>query len=559
MDPNVPVQPTPQRPAAFRPPRADEPEEERRPASAPAQEVPRRAAPARQPLNLEDVPLVPERHVYRRAATATAGEPVQQIKALPLKLTVQTYLNHVSEGEFERSIKEIAEARHHFLRQRPNQPQPPVQPHMSAAHAAGSNNKDVEWSSMEYQRPPHFNVQRDPVSTTMATVPVIINGVIFEEGVIDTGTTNTLISQTTARQLGMLHLIEPCHIKFSCADGKSSMPWGRIKRLNVGVEGLVIPLDVYVSGATTYDVLIGTDWLTQARAVISFDRAEMSVRIDPYTVGRIPILTVPKASSLYTSFDPGPQVHDFTLYSGGEDRGGEDCAPTVHMDAKAVCAAEDKPRGSDLCGPSNAHPGWESVMVSEKAIVPSKAVPSLLSSDARHKEAHPVLEPWELPPPVKSLPWQDDIAIVGAVSGQDSALDFKEMGHVVNGLCFVDRKALMDGAPSDVRGGCQAQDIHNIEKALPQNGTHNWKPSRTPRCNFKEKDKDQGCVPWVALWDSMPINLSLHGQQSLLYGKNESALFMRLPMKGTKFKSWGYRCPLISLLDTGVLHPELVS
>jgi hypothetical protein len=44
------------------------------------------------------------------------------------------------------------------------------------------------------------------------------------------------------------------------------------------VEGLVIPVDVFVSGATSYDVFLGTDWLTQAHAEISFAKQEMSFK-----------------------------------------------------------------------------------------------------------------------------------------------------------------------------------------------------------------------------------------------------------------------------------------
>jgi hypothetical protein len=114
-----------------------------------------------------------------------------------------------------------------------------------------------------------------------------------------------MISQSAARQLGLIDQIEPSRLRYSCADGKTSSPWGILKKLPVGVEGLVFPIGVFVSGATSYDVLLGTDWLTQAHAEISFAKSEMSFRIDPNILGRVPITVVPADKALrYCMFRP---------------------------------------------------------------------------------------------------------------------------------------------------------------------------------------------------------------------------------------------------------------
>jgi hypothetical protein len=68
-----------------------------------------------------------------------------------------------------------------------------------------------------------------------------------------------------------------------------SAPWGIIRKLPVGVEGFSIPIDVFVSGATSYDVLAQRTWLIQAHAEISFAKSEMTYRIDPQFMGRVPI------------------------------------------------------------------------------------------------------------------------------------------------------------------------------------------------------------------------------------------------------------------------------
>eukprot|EP00884_Botryococcus_braunii_P020948 jgi/Botrbrau1/7537/Bobra.0019s0025.1 len=146
-------------------------------------------------------------------------------------------------------------------------------------------------------QPPQLNLQRHLVNTTVATVPIIINELVFEDGIIDTGATNTMISQSAARHLNLMDQIEPSRLRYSCADGKMSTPWGIIRKLPVAVEGLVIPIDVFVSGATSYDVLLGTDWLTQAHAEISFAKQEISFRIEPQIMGRVPITVMPASKS----------------------------------------------------------------------------------------------------------------------------------------------------------------------------------------------------------------------------------------------------------------------
>jgi hypothetical protein len=118
----------PPRPAAPRPtPAQHQPHEPRTPAApAPA---PARGPAAHPPADLGGLPPLPNAArpaAYRRPVpiTPATAEPIQQIKGLPMKLTVQTYLNHISEEEFNKSMKELKESREEFLRYRQqDQPQ----------------------------------------------------------------------------------------------------------------------------------------------------------------------------------------------------------------------------------------------------------------------------------------------------------------------------------------------------------------------------------------------------------------------------------------------------
>jgi hypothetical protein len=242
----------PPRPAAPRPtPAQHQPHEPRTPAApAPA---PARGPAAHPPADLGGLPPLPNAArpaAYRRPvpiAPATA-EPIQQIKGLPMKLTVQTYLNHISEEEFNKSMKELKESREEFLRYRQrDQPQARATNaeviNISGGTTSTSVTEDEESPSA---RAPQLNLQRNPVNTTVATVPIIIKNIVFEDGITDTGATNTMISQSAARQLNLIDQIEPSRLRYSCADGKMSSTWNIIRQLPVGVEGLVIPIDVFV-------------------------------------------------------------------------------------------------------------------------------------------------------------------------------------------------------------------------------------------------------------------------------------------------------------------------
>jgi hypothetical protein len=291
------------RPAAPRPvPAQRQPVAPTTPAAPPP--APAREPAARPPVDLGGLPPLPNAArpaAYRRpvAIAPATAEPIQQIKGLPMKLTVQTYLNHISEEEFNKSIKELKESREEFLRNRQRDPPPARATNAEVINISGGTTS----TSMTYDEEspstqvPQSNLQRNPVNTTVATVPIIINDLVFEDGIIDTGATNTMISQSAARQLNLIDQIEPSRLRYSCADGKMSTPWGIIRKLPVGVEGLVIPIDVFVSGATSYDVLLGTDWLTQAHAEISFAKQEMSFRIEPQIMGRVPITVMPASRS----------------------------------------------------------------------------------------------------------------------------------------------------------------------------------------------------------------------------------------------------------------------
>src|SRR5581483_4627092 len=46
---------------------------------------------------------------------------------------------------------------------------------------------------------------------------------------------------------------------------------GKVKDLPINIKGITIPIDVDVSEATTYTVIVRNDWLTKTNGIIDFN------------------------------------------------------------------------------------------------------------------------------------------------------------------------------------------------------------------------------------------------------------------------------------------------
>eukprot|EP00884_Botryococcus_braunii_P011705 jgi/Botrbrau1/20535/Bobra.145_2s0084.1 len=187
------------------------------PALVPA--FPRKAPAPRPQVDLWGLPPLPDppRPAYRRPpiVPAPSSEPIQQIKGLPMKLTVQSYLNHISAEEFQRSIQELHASRQQVLRSKQTTSTSPRAAEAELVVISSDTSESPSASDTPEAPRVQEHLQRNPISTTVATVPIICNKTISNEEIIDTGATNTTISQSAARQLGMLNQIEPCRLKFS--------------------------------------------------------------------------------------------------------------------------------------------------------------------------------------------------------------------------------------------------------------------------------------------------------------------------------------------------------
>src|SRR5436305_6056987 len=91
--------------------------------------------------------------------------------------------------------------------------------------------------------------------------------------ILDSGSAISLISQDFARKLG-IKATEPSKLLISTAAGKVSRLLGKIVNLSIQIDSIKIPSTVHIIDTNDYQVLVGNDWLKEARTQINWNSGE---------------------------------------------------------------------------------------------------------------------------------------------------------------------------------------------------------------------------------------------------------------------------------------------
>ena len=218
----------------------------------------------------------------RAAAYRASPKPqtiVEQLQQLPLKMTVGTYANTCN----DKTYKAIMDAFRREPERSPGPPPPPPAPAAAGPSAAMHSTACNIRPSTQHQR----NLHASKNKSGCLIVPVKVNGVIFNKGIVDTGASHSMISQGAVRKLGLWdHIYKDRMQGYDTASGDHVKPWGILKNIDVAIGVLELPLEhVLVSGSTGFDILVGNDWLRLAQAEISYEKQQISYRIDPDHIG----------------------------------------------------------------------------------------------------------------------------------------------------------------------------------------------------------------------------------------------------------------------------------
>ena len=99
--------------------------------------------------------------------------------------------------------------------------------------------------------------------------------------IVDSGASHTVMSQSVARKLQLIPYLESTNSSFLTAAGSRERPWGILREMPIQVGKLTLPVDVHVTKATSYSILLGCDWLSQAGAVLDWDAKKLRFLVGP--------------------------------------------------------------------------------------------------------------------------------------------------------------------------------------------------------------------------------------------------------------------------------------
>ena len=128
------------------------------------------------------------------------------------------------------------------------------------------------------QDPPAFKA---PVVTTADDWDVVETEVLLGRAdgrfmpipaVVDTGASNTVVPRITLKRLSRQGDVVRSDVPFTNADGVRAPSCGLVRGLLISLGDMVCSVDAYVTEATNYGILLGSDFLAPIRADISYSR-----------------------------------------------------------------------------------------------------------------------------------------------------------------------------------------------------------------------------------------------------------------------------------------------
>ena len=115
---------------------------------------------------------------------------------------------------------------------------------------------------------------------------VEISGYKFS-AIVDSGATHCCMTDVLAKKLLLYNRIRPCKKSFKTASGASSMPMGIIYNVDVTLGSVTLPVDVFITQASNYWMLLGNSFLAPMGVQIDFTNGLLTYHTGPSTTESI--------------------------------------------------------------------------------------------------------------------------------------------------------------------------------------------------------------------------------------------------------------------------------
>ena len=87
--------------------------------------------------------------------------------------------------------------------------------------------------------------------------------------ILDSGSSGSVVTKNFLKEIGRT-IDRKCEINMVRIHNEKRQPLGEVLNLSVQIQDAIIPVNVTVTEATDYSVIIGNDWLTKCKASLSW-------------------------------------------------------------------------------------------------------------------------------------------------------------------------------------------------------------------------------------------------------------------------------------------------
>ncbi|GBB91667.1 hypothetical protein RclHR1_19010001 [Rhizophagus clarus] len=94
--------------------------------------------------------------------------------------------------------------------------------------------------------------------------------------IVDSGAAGSIVAHHFLSQLGV-HIDQPSTTSMVNVNGERKIPIGEVLNFPIKVQGIEVPIDMVVTEAETYSVIVGNDWLRKVKANIDYETSTMTI------------------------------------------------------------------------------------------------------------------------------------------------------------------------------------------------------------------------------------------------------------------------------------------
>jgi len=165
-------------------------------------------------------------------------------------------------------------------------------------------------------------------------LPVEISKCVVE-GLVDTGTSMSVLATAIVRELGIMHVTG--NESYKTASGVITQALGRVDEIQVKIGGIQCAMTFMVVDTDGYDVLLGLDFLMKIGAVVNVERGMIQVRHGPGTNVEVLPLTV---VNLLQRMSTGTMVREMST-TWKDARAHQDGNAVPDQDQRAINEEDD--------------------------------------------------------------------------------------------------------------------------------------------------------------------------------------------------------------------------